>query len=125
MVLTSFGLAMLPGHTCGNFTCGNVVINTCGNVVIERLFFLAHILDILRTADINLLFDGMIYAAGSIKFLAANTNLHEEFLEANCVECFVDLLSRVREMVSSLFCLYFEFIYVHSGSVFVKVQVRK
>ena len=71
----------------------------CIIILLNYGFLLAHILEILRTADINLLFDGMIYATGSIKFLAANTNLHEELLEANCVECFVDLLRRIREMV--------------------------
>ena len=56
--------------------------------------------EIIRNADINLLCEGLIYASGSLKFLAANSILHEELLEADCVQCFVYLLNKIKQLVS-------------------------
>ncbi|XP_065056881.1 armadillo repeat-containing protein 2-like [Rhopilema esculentum] len=62
---------------------------------------LRHMTEIIRNADINLLCDGIIYASGSLKFLAANSILHEELLEADCVQCFVDLLNKIKQLTST------------------------
>ena len=63
-------------------------------------YFVGDIMDIICTSDISTLREGIIYAIGSVKFLALNSLLHDDLLNANCASCFAKLLKDVKALVS-------------------------
>eukprot|EP00794_Sanderia_malayensis_P021357 gene21357-23433_t len=64
----------------------------------ERM--ISHLLNLLSSYDVIQLFDGILYAVGSVKFLSVNPLLHEEFLNANCFQCFGILLRKVKQLAA-------------------------